>query len=160
MNFLRFVLLLSLAVWLGGLVFFPVVAQSAFSTLPSQHLAGLVVRDSLTKLHWIGLTCGVVFLACSLVHDGLGFGRVRLFAVRHILVVTMLVLTAISQFRIIPRMDTLRVAAGEISTLAPDNTIRSQFDSLHAWSVRLEEVVLVCGLIVLYLTARRFSALR
>ena len=39
MSFLRFLMLLSLIVWLGGLIFFPVVAQTAFSVLPAQHLA-------------------------------------------------------------------------------------------------------------------------
>lgn len=76
----------------------------------------------------------------------------------HIFVLVMLALTAISQFRIIPSMDAIR-AAWEISDL-PDNAIRAQFDSLHSWSVRLEEAVLVCGLLALYLTARRLSSSR
>jgi hypothetical protein len=47
MNLLRFLMLLALAVWIGALVFFPVVAQISFFALPSVHLAGLVVRNSL-----------------------------------------------------------------------------------------------------------------
>jgi len=78
----------------------------------------------------------------------------------HILVLTMLALTAISQFHIIPRMDTLRATTGEMASLAADNPIRQQFDSLHAWSTRFEGTVLVLGLIVLYSTARRFKTSR
>jgi hypothetical protein len=55
-------------------------------------------------------------------------------------------------------MDTLRASAGEIASIAADNPIRQQFDSLHAWSTRLEGTVLVLGLIVLYSTARRFNS--
>jgi hypothetical protein len=44
MAFLRFLMLLSLVAWIGGLIFFPVVAQTAFSVLPTRQLAGLVVR--------------------------------------------------------------------------------------------------------------------
>jgi hypothetical protein len=44
MAFLRFLMLLSLVTWIGGLIFFPVVAQTAFSVLPTRQLAGLVVR--------------------------------------------------------------------------------------------------------------------
>jgi hypothetical protein len=157
MAFLRFLLLLSLAVWLGALVFFPVVAQTSFSVLPSAHLAGMVVRSSLMKLHWIGLVCGFVFLACSLIHNRIASGRARVFAFGHTLVFLMLVLTAISQFRIIPQMDALRVAAGEISSLPADNSLRLQFDSLHSWSVRIETAVLVLGLLTLYSIARRWS---
>ena len=57
MTLLRFLILLSLAIWLGALIFFPVVAQTSFTVLPSAHLAGLVVRNSLIDLHWMGIVC-------------------------------------------------------------------------------------------------------
>jgi hypothetical protein len=41
-----------------------------------------------------------------------------------------------------------------MASLAADNPIRQRFDSLHAWSTRLEGTVLLLGLIVLYSTAR------
>ena len=160
MTLLRFLMLLSLAVWLGALTFFPVVAQMSFSTLPSAHLAGLVVRGSLLKLHWMGFACGVVFLASSLLYNRVLLGKTRVFALSHILVTAMLALTALSQFRIIPRMETLRLAAGEINALAPTDPVRMQFDSLHVWSTRVEGTVLVLGAIVLYLASRRFGSSR
>ena len=160
MSFLRFLALLALTTWLGALIFFPVVAQTSFSVLPSAHLAGLVVRNSLIDLHWMGIFSGVTFLACSLIYNRVALGRARIFALSHILVVLMLALTAISQFAIIPRMDVLRISAGEVSALPPSNPIRSQFDSLHAWSTRIEVTVLVLGLVVLFAVARRFSASR
>jgi hypothetical protein len=158
MKLLRFLILLSLAVWLGGLIFFPVVAQISFTVLPSTHLAGLVVRDSLIDLHWMGMVAGLIFLVCSMIDNLLMVGRPRVFALSHIFIVVMLALTAISQFWIIPRMDVLRITAGEISTIPAGNPIRAQFDSLHVWSTRIEMAVLVLGLIVLYSVARRFSS--
>ncbi|SRR6266699_2836191 len=158
MNFLRFLMLLALSVWLGGLIFFPVVAQTAFSALPSTQLAGLVVRSSLLKLHWIAFASGFVFLASSLFYNRTMHGSPRTLELRHIFVVTMLALTAISQFKIIPRMDTLRASATEIASLTGDNPTRLQFDSLHAWSTRIEQTVLVLGLIVLYSTSRRLGS--
>lgn len=152
MTFLRFLMLLSLASWLGSLIFFPVVAQTAFSTLPSTHLAGLVVGSSLRALHRIGFISGTLFLASSLLHDRKlnGNGDFRPFAPNNVLVIAMVALTAISQFRIIPSMDAIRLAAGEISALPANNPLRTQFDSLHIWSVR----------IVLYLIANQFSSQR
>jgi len=82
------------------------------------------------------------------------------FAFSHILIVLMLMLTAISQFRIIPRMDALRAAAGEISLLGPGDPIRREFDRLHVWSTRVEEGVLVAGIVLLYFTSRRLAATR
>jgi hypothetical protein len=158
MNSLRFLMLLALSVWLGGLLFFPVVAQTAFSALPSTHLAGLVVRNSLFKLHWMAFVSGAVFLASSLIYNRIMHGSPRTFALRHVLVLTMLALTAISQFKLIPRMDVLRASVKEIASLSADDPIRRQFDSLHAWSTRIEETVLVLGLIVLCSTARRIAS--
>lgn len=153
-------MLLALATWLGALIFFPFVAATAFSALPTSHMAGLVVRGSLLNLHTMGFVCGVGFLICSLIYNRLLLGRSKAFAFSHILVVLMLALTAISQFRIIPRMESLRVAAGEINQLAPANAVRTQFDSLHVWSTRVEGAVLVLGIILLYLTSKRLSTAR
>lgn len=160
MTFLRFVMLLALAVWLGALIFFPVVAQTSFTVLPSMHLAGLVVRSTLLTLHRMAFISGVVFLASSLIYNRATQGSFRATGLSHILTLTMLALTAISQFHIIPRMDTLRATTSEMASLADDNPIRQQFDSLHAWSTRLEGTVLLLGLIVLYSTARRFNPSR
>src|ERR1041384_1852629 len=98
MNFLRFLMLLSLAVWIGGLIFLPIVAQISFTVLPSAHLAGLVVRNALVVLHWIGICGGLVFLVCSLLENRLARGRFFLFGPAHIILVLMLALTAVSQF--------------------------------------------------------------
>ena len=67
----------------------------------------------------------------------------------------MLALTCISQFWIIPRMDSLRNTLGDVASAAVDNPIRMQFDALHIWSTRVEGGVLLVGLVVTYLTARR-----
>jgi Domain of unknown function (DUF4149) len=156
MTFLRFLMLLSLIVWIGGLIFFPVVAQTAFTVLPTRQLAGLVVGRSLGVLHWMGMISGVVFLTSSLVYSRFNTGTAHVLATRHILIILMLTLTLISQFGIIPRMDTLRASIhGEIDSVPADNPARARFDALHAWSTRIEEGVLLLGLIVVYLSAKQ-----
>jgi hypothetical protein len=147
-------------VWVGALVFFPVAAATAFSALPTPHLAGLVVRGSLLKLHAMGLLSGAIFLVCSLTYSRVMLGRPKVFASSHILIVFMLTLTAISQFRIMPRMDALRAGAGEISLLGGGDPIRLEFEGLHVWSTRVEGGVLVTGIVLLYVTSRRIAAAR
>jgi hypothetical protein len=155
MSFLRFLMFLALVVWLGGLIFFPVVAQTAFAVLPTRHLAGSVVGRSLGILQWMAVISGIVFLASSLIYNRLSTGSPHVFAVRHILICLMLALTLISQFAIIPRMDTLRASLpGEIDTVPLDNPARMQFDSLHVWSTKIEQGVLVLGVVLIYLTAQ------
>jgi uncharacterized membrane protein len=150
-------MLLSLVCWIGGLIFFAfVVAPTAFSVLPTSHLAGNVVGRSLGKLHWIGLISGVVFLISSLLYSRFTDGTAHVFAARHVLLCLMLALTLISQFGIIPRMDALRASLGEVRSVPLDNPERVQFDALHVWSTRVEGAVLLLGLVVVYLTARSF----
>ena len=141
MNFLRFLMLLAIAIWLGALIFFPVVAQISFTALPSPHLAGLVVRNSLIALHWMGMGAGIVFLACSLAENRFAHGHFSSLRSSHSLVIVMFALTAISQFKIIPEMDVLRMRAGEISQLSGVDPVRRQFDSLHVWSTRIESII-------------------
>jgi uncharacterized membrane protein len=154
MHFLRYLMFLSLVVWLGGLTFFAfVLAPTAFSVLPSRHLAGTLVGRSLGALHWMGIISGIIFLVSSILYSRLTKGIPNIFAARHLLICLMLVLTVISQFGIIPRMDTLRTSIGEIDSVPPDNPARMQFDALHVWSTRVEGAVLLLGLVVVYLTA-------
>src|SRR5215470_16988750 len=95
---LRFLMLLSLIVWLGSVIFFAVLAPTLFSVLPTRHLAGSVVAPMLTKLHWMGIVSGITFLSSSMIYSRYAAGVVHAFALRHLLIYAMLVLTVISQF--------------------------------------------------------------
>ena len=159
MSFLRFLMLLSLVAWIGGLMFFAfVLAPTVFApgVLPNTHLAGNVVGRALGKLHWIAIVSAVVFLASSVLCSRLAEGTFHVFALRHVLICLMLGLTLVSQFWIIPRMDTLRASVSDFATVPPDNPARAQFDALHVWSTRVEGAVLLLGLIAIYLTAGAF----
>lgn len=157
MAFLRFLMLLALVVWLGGLIFFAfVVAPTVFSPglLPTRHLAGEIVGRSLGALHWMGIISGIVFLIASMIYSRVTVGHARPLAGRHLLIALMLGLTLISQFAITPKMHALRAEAGVIDNLSLDNPVRMDFDRLHVWSEKFEEGVFFLGLVALFLTAR------
>src|ERR1700751_918812 len=151
MSILRFLMFLSLVVWVGGIIFLSFVeAPSAFSIAPSRHMAGTLVGHTLGILHWMGLFSGVVFLGCSMLLNSLATGSAQPLAARHMLLCGMLLLTVISQFAISPKMATLRAQFVDIDPVPANDPGRLQFESLHQWSVRLEVVVLVLGLIAVY----------
>ena len=157
MPFLRFLMLLSLVVWLGGLIFFAfVLAPTVFSPglLPTRHLAGSIVGRSLDRLHYIAIVSGIIFLIASMLYSRMASGNARPLAARHILIVLMLLLTVISQFAISPKMHTIRAEVGVIDDLPPDNPLRVEFDRLHVWSEKFEVAVLLLGLVALYTTAQ------
>ncbi len=150
---------LALGLWLGALVFFgAILAPIAFSQLPPLfatpaagiHAAGMVVGDSLVRLHWIGLFCGLIFLVVSVVARA----HYRTIIPQAVLVLVMMLLTAYSQFSIIPRMDTARESVGgNVEAVAANNPGRQIFDRLHQRSVHVEGLVLLCGVGALVATA-------
>ncbi len=157
MSFLRFLMLLSLVVWLGGLIFFAfVLAPTVFSPglLPSRQMAGSIVGRSIDRLHYMAIVSGTVFLIASMLYSRIASGNARPLAARHVLIVLMLLLTVISQFTISPKMHAIRAEAGVIDDLPPDNPLRMEFDRLHVWSEKFEVAVLLLGLVALYGTAQ------
>ena len=159
MNRLRAIMLLALIVWIGGIIFFAfVLAPTVFTVLPTRELAGNVVNRSLTALHWMGLVSGSVFLLASLACNRIRHAQFRAISAAHILMFAMLALTLVSQFAIIPRMRSLRSEMGVIDNVSQSDPRRMEFNRLHEWSTRTEGAVLLCGLAVTALTARRFSS--
>ena len=162
-TFVRALRLYAMVAWVGGLAFFAfVVAPVAFGSLASAHQAGLVVGGTLRVLHWIGLVGGAVFCL------GTGWLWTRSedsarVGFRRELVLTglMLVVTAYSQFRVLPAMEVDRaLAGGEVETASLENPGRVDFERLHTLSERLEGFVLACGLGVVFLLARESRSRR
>jgi uncharacterized membrane protein len=158
MSFLRYLNLLSLVVWVGGLIFFAfVLAPTVFSVLPTHQLAGNVVNRSLWILHGIGLACGFVFAATSLISARVMEGAAQPFAARNLLIYGMILLTLVGMFGLQSRMSVLRQEMGIIDDVPQNDARRLEFNRLHVWSTRLEGAVLLAGLALLYLTSRRLS---
>jgi uncharacterized membrane protein len=158
MNFLKFVMLLALVVWVGGIIFFAaVVAPAVFTVLPTRHLAGQVVSRSLNALHWMGLCSGLLYLGASMWYSRMESGFTHPFATRNVLVMLMIALTLISVFVLSSKMMTLRANIGVIDDVPQNDPRRTQFNALHRWSTRLEIGVLAMGIAVLYLTGKAFG---
>lgn len=165
---LRSLILLALVIWVGGLLFFgAVVAPVAFETLMPMlpdpavglQVAGTMVRDSLTRLHDIGLFCGAILLLLCIVERVIRSTR-RSIGPPLLLIAVMLGLTAYSQFSVIPRMESLRIKAGAaMADPMSTNPARVDFNRFHNLSTSLEGIVLLSGLGLIVLYARPEPAL-
>lgn len=151
--FLRLLQMLTMVIWVGGLVFFAfVLAPTAFHTLPSIHEAGLLVGAALRVFDWVALTCGAVFIATLAASAGRVRGRSR---IELPLVAVMVLLTAYVHWSVVPTMERDRGrAGGDINTLAVTDESRVDFDRLHTRSERVEGTVLLLGLGVVFLLSR------
>lgn len=148
---LRAIRLTALALWVGGLVFFVVVASVAFRTMPDAHFAGLIVRGSLLSLHRIGLVAGAIYLFCTLGLLALGDTFVAR-AAEALLVAAMLAATLFLQQSVLPRMETDRLTmGGDVQGTPESNPARQRFDHLHNVSTQVEGFVLFGGLVLLCL---------
>ena len=148
---LRFLQFLALGCWLGGIVYFIVFTQGIFSVLPTKDLTGLVVGYSLARLHILGIVAGCVYLAATAGYEKSIGALARPAA---LLVFLMIIATMVSQYGVIARMDTFRLQMGSIEAAPSGSPLLAQFNRLHQYSVRLEMVVLLSGLVALFLTAR------
>ncbi len=84
-------------------------------------------------------------------------GSAQPFALSHVLVYLMIILTLVSMFGVGARMEALKKEMVMIDQVPQDDARRVEFNRLHVWSTRLEGTVLLLGLGLLFLTARRLS---
>jgi len=154
---LRLLQLLSMVVWAGGLIFFAfVLAPTAFHTLPTVHLAGAMVGASLKVFDVVALVCGLVFLAVTALMFRAAPMRIRgRYEMEFLLAGVMVLGTAYIHWNVIPAMDAdMAQAGGDIDNVEKTNPARMHFDKLHVRSERVEGVVLLLSLGVLFLMSR------
>ena len=154
---LRFVYVLALAVWLGGMAILgAVVAPTIFQTLQAANpdsgraLAGLAFGAMLARFHYVAYGCGALLLVMLIVMALLG-PRPKGFAIRCALVGSMLVVAAYSGRVVLREVDAIQLEVGTLpSHLPADDPRRVRFDELHQLSTRLMMVNLLGALALLY----------
>ncbi len=149
---LRFLRVLALGAWIGAIIYFAaVVTQGAFSVLPSQDEAGLLVGYTLGGLHLMGLIAAMIFIVASVALTK----SLRAFIEPAVIgVILMAVLTIASQNYVIPRMNVLRTRMVSIQATPGNDPRRVEFDRFHHISVDLEGAVLLLGLVALFLATK------
>ncbi len=159
---LRTLILLCLVTWIGAELFFPFVAYFAFTTLaPDTHTAGRIVGACLRVIHFEGLVTAALLVVLVVLGKRVGVISLKTMRIAVVLLAVMSGLTAVSQFGIIPRMETYRIAAGGDVNAAPaDDPSRMAFEQLHKTSEHVEEAVLLCGLVLVGVLATPEGATR
>lgn len=157
-TFLRTVEFLCVSLWLGSDVFLSfVVAPGAFGILASRDQAGSMVGYSLTRMHLGGMALGTVFLLARLARSRTFLSLTTPAA---LCVALMIVLTAISQYTVSPRMAVLRGQMGSMQATAADSPLLAEFGRLHLVSVSLESGVLLAGIAAMFLLVRELTQIR
>lgn len=158
---LRYVYVLALAVWLGGMVVLgAIVAPVTFQTLQAsvpgtgRLLAGEVFGNTLARFHYVAYGAGVVLLITLGAMALLG-PRPRGFAIRVAIAGVMLLVALYSGLAVLREINAIQVEVGALpSSLPADDARRVRFDELHQLATRLMMFNIVAGVMLMYWEAR------
>ena len=158
---LRYVYVLALVLWLGGMVVLgAIVAPATFQVLQAsapdvgRALAGELFGTILARFHYIAYACGGILLISIGLMAILG-PRPRAFAVRLGVITVMLLVSLYSGLIVLRTIDAIQLEAGRLPSLLPaGDPLRVRFDQLHQLSTRLMMANIVGALVLLYWEAR------
>jgi uncharacterized membrane protein len=151
MRALRYVYVLALVVWLGGMVMLgALVAPATFQVLQAsapdigRALAGELFGVVLARFHYVAYGAGALLLI-TLAAKARGRGP------SSAIVGTMLGVALYSGIVVLGRVDAIQREVGVLpSKLPATDTRRIQFDQLHTLSTRLMMFNIVAALVLLY----------
>ena len=153
MVLLRYLYVVALVLWVGGLVSAgALVAPSVFGVLQAWNpvegrvLAGQVFGDVLARVTWLSyVMAGVMFVTLTL-HRLLGARPVK-YGIRVGILLAMLVMMMALGFYIIPAVNEIQAGvSGPVSALAAEDPRRVNFDRLHGMSNILFSITAIGGL--------------
>lgn len=161
MILLRYLYVLALVLWLGGMVVAGgIAAPSIFSILETWNpvdgrvLAGRVFGEVLRRLYLLGYAmAGVMFVSLTL-HRLLGARPIR-YGVRAIILALMLAFTLVADYHVGPQVAAIQVqVSGPVSALPAEDPIRVEFNRLHGLANILLSLTVAGGLGLLFWEAR------
>ena len=158
---LRYVYVLALVIWLGGMIVLgALVAPTTFQVLqaiePSsgRALAGDLFGATIARFHYIAYGAGVLLLLTLAAMAVLG-PRPRAFAIRCALIGAMLLVSLYSGVIVLGRIDAVQQEIGGLASRLPaGDARRTEFDALHRLSTNLMFVTMAGALVLLYWEAR------
>ncbi|HJU42157.1 MAG TPA: DUF4149 domain-containing protein [Vicinamibacterales bacterium] len=158
---LRYLYVLALVLWVGGLVVAgALVAPSVFGVLQAWNesqgrvLAGRVFGEVLLRLTWLSYAMGgIMFIALTL-HRLLGARPVK-YGIRVGIMGVMLVMMMITGFVLIPQVDAIQAEVqGPVAELPDTDPRRIEFNRLHGLSNILFSITAIGGLALCWWEAR------
>jgi uncharacterized membrane protein len=158
---LRYVYVLALVVWLGGMVLLgALVAPTTFEVLQTiepitgRAMAGDLFGTMLSRFHYVAYAAGAVLLITLAVMAVLG-PRPASYAIRSAIIAAMLAVALYSGLIVLRQVDAIQREIGRLpSQLPAGDARRVEFDALHRLSTRLMMFNIAGALLLLYWEAK------
>lgn len=153
----RTLLLFALTLWIGGVLFFPIVVSEVSHSGAGSHFIGTILGRSFHDLHVEGIWAGVAFLV--LLYAARKFKALPNSVLPSVIVtIVLLVLIVFSQYWIAPQMEHAQIAAAAISNVVSNDPNQVSFHKLHRASEMVEVALAVGGIALMALLAWNFPA--
>jgi hypothetical protein len=158
---LRYLYVVALVLWVGGLVSAgALVAPSVFGVLQAWNaaegrvLAGLVFGEVLLRLTWLSYAMAFIMFVTLTLHRLLG-ARPLKYGIRVGIMTMMLLMMMAMGFYIIPEVNAIQAqVGGPVAQLADTDLRRVEFDRLHGLSTILFSITALGGLALCWWEAR------
>ena len=153
---LRYLAVVAIVVWIGGLIALGAVAAPAVFDVTGRQiadgrlLAGAIFGEVLRRFHFVAYGAGLVLLATLVTRRILG-PRPRHFGIRAGIVILMLGASAYSGVIVSGRIARLQQTIGAAPSSLPEaDPRRIEFGRLHGLSTALQLIPLLGGLVLIY----------
>jgi hypothetical protein len=161
MILLRYLYVVALVLWVGGLISAgALVAPSVFGVLQAWNesegrvLAGQVFGEVLLRLTWLSYAMGGIMFITLTLHRLLGARPVK-YGIRVGIMGLMLVLMMVTGFVLIPQVDAIQSeVGGPVAELPDTDPRRMEFNRLHGLSNILFSITAIGGLALCFWEAR------
>ncbi|HLF86676.1 MAG TPA: DUF4149 domain-containing protein [Nitrospiria bacterium] len=147
---IRFLHLLSLVVWIGGMIFFSFIgAPSIFKVLPRDK-AGDLVGDIFPKYWMMGYVCSAIALLTILIlsfqEQGYNLAKITILAL-------MSGLNLYSGMVVGAKAREVKARIRSAGDTKEAETLKYEFNRVHRRSTILNSIILILGLVVIFITS-------
>lgn len=149
LNLARYAHLLSIAVWIGSIVFFSFVGAPSIFKAVDRKTAGDIVGVIFPKYYTLGYVCSLISLA-SLAFMGFASGFTQPLKYGMAALVVMGALTLVSGAFIAPKAKDVKQMIRAETDEAKIADLRGRFGKIHAISASLNLLTLAAGLALLW----------
>jgi len=146
-NLVHFIYILSLVCWVGSIVFFSFFTAPVIFKLLDREKAGEVVGIIFPRYYFLGYVCAALALS-SLLTSAQNF-----FGAKQILLFIMVVGWLYAGLVISPKSRNLKTLRKSASSTGEQGLLEAQFKNVHSLAVKLNGIVLLAGLGLLWFSA-------
>ena len=146
-NLIHFIYIVSLACWVGSIVFFSFFAAPVIFTLLDREKAGEVVGVIFPRYYLLGYVCAALTLPALLVSTE------NLLGAKSILLFVMIAGWFCAGLFVSPKARDLKARIKSDGSAEEKEPLEAQFKTMHSLAVKLNGTVLLAGLGLLWLSA-------